>query len=127
FGFAIAGFADGTHVEHVKAIDRAGNVSTVDVTFTLDTGNPTITLASPPSGIATNHNINIAGQVADDRSGVARLQVSIDQGAFADVAFDANSGQFTYATTQDLSNQQADGGHTAQFKVTDVAGNSALA
>src|SRR5207248_961574 len=57
--------ADGPHTEHLKATDRAGNVSLFDVSFTLDTIAPTIHVTGPAAGLVTNQNVTITGDVAD--------------------------------------------------------------
>src|SRR5207248_1842966 len=43
--------ADGPHTEHLKATDKAGNVSLVDVAFTLDTVSPAIIVTAPAPGV----------------------------------------------------------------------------
>src|SRR5205085_1996077 len=99
--------ADGSHTEHLKATDNPCNVSFFDVTFVLDTIAAPITVSSPASGMTTNANITVAGQVADDRSGVAALQAALDGGAFSSVVL-GNGGSFSFATTLPL-NHTADG------------------
>jgi hypothetical protein len=125
FSFAINlslnGTADGPHTEHLKATDNAGNVSTLDVTFTLDTVPPTITVSSPAPGLVTNHNVTITGQVTDDRSGVASLQAALDNGAFTTVTV-GSGGAFSLATALALDGS-ADGAHAEHLKASDNAGN----
>jgi hypothetical protein len=114
--------ADGPHTVHLRATDRAGNVSPLtDFSFTLDTVAPTVSVASPASGLATNQNVTVTGQATDDRSGVAQLQVAVDGGAFSSVSFDA-SGSFSFATALALDHS-ADGPHTVHLWAADRAGN----
>jgi RHS repeat-associated protein len=113
--------ADGPHTEHLKATDNAGNVSSLDVSFTLDTVPPVITVTSPPPNTVTNQNVTVTGQVTDDRSGVASLQEAIDGGSYSPVAFDS-SGHFSFVTTLPLDST-ADGPHTVSLRATDSAGN----
>src|SRR5437660_10309272 len=90
--------ADGPHTEHLKATDNAGNASFFDVTFTLDTVAPTIAVSSPTNGQSTNSNVTVAGQVTDDRSGIASLQAALDAAAFAPLTL-GPGGSFSFATT----------------------------
>ena len=82
---------------------------------------PAVTLSGRTTGLLTNHNPTITGQVTDDVSGVASLQEQLDAGAFVPVPLDA-SGHFS-VTTPLPSNGTADGNHTIKFRATDKAGN----
>jgi RHS repeat-associated protein len=114
--------ADGSHTVHLRAADRAGNVSAVtDVSFTLDTVPPTVSITAPAPGLTTDSNITVTGRVSDDRAGVASLVGAVDGGAFAPVAFDA-SGNFSFTTALPLDDT-ADGPHVVHFQATDRAGN----
>lgn len=113
--------ADGQHIEHLKATDNAGNVSLVDVSFTLDTTAPTIRVNTPSPGSVTNHNVAVTGQVVDDRSGVASLQAALDGGSLAAVSLGAD-GTFNFGTNL-LLDHTADGLHIEHLKATDEAGN----
>ena len=54
------------------AADSFGNVSPViDLTFTLDTGLPAGSIASPAPGLVTNHNVTVSGIATDPLSGAA--------------------------------------------------------
>jgi hypothetical protein len=104
-------------------------VATFDLaTFniTKDTRPPKVTLNNVlPSG-ASNGNVTITGQVTDNLSGVAQLQVQVDGGTFVPLTFDPTTGNFTYTTSFALDGT-ADGGHTIGFQATDAAGNLAAA
>jgi RHS repeat-associated protein len=113
--------ADGPHTEHLRATDRAGNVSTSDVSFTLDTVSPAVSVTSPAPGLVTNRDVTITGQATDDRSGVVSLEELLDSGAFAVVSIDAN-GNFSLPTGLPLDGS-ADGPHTVRLRATDRAGN----
>ena len=82
---------------------------------------PSIVLTSPGAGLATNHNLLVAGRVTDALSGVASLQAQVDAGAFFNVAFDS-SGAFHFDTALPL-NGTADGSHTIHLRATSRAGN----
>ena len=74
----LGGSADGTHIVHIQATDRAGNVSSPsDLAFVLDTTPPDVALNGTPLD-PTNRNVTIDGHVTDALSGVATLQVLID-------------------------------------------------
>src|SRR5207248_3161758 len=91
------------------------------IQVTLDTVAPTVTVTAPALGVVTNRNVTVAGQVTDDRSGVASLEEALDGGTFAPVAFGAG-GDFSLATGLPLGGS-ADGSHTVQLRATDRAGN----
>ncbi|HEV3080238.1 MAG TPA: Ig-like domain-containing protein, partial [Gemmataceae bacterium] len=109
--------ADGMHTEHLRALDYAGNVSSVDVSVTLDTVPPTITVTAPAAGLVTNQNVTIIGTVSDAGDGVASLQAALDNGSFAAVTL-GSGGSFSLATTLPLDHT-ADGSHTEHLRATD--------
>lgn len=86
-----------------------------------DTTAPTISITSPPSGQTVSTNINIVGEVTDDRSGVVTLTVSIDGADAVPVTVD-NDGNFAFMTSFELDGSD-DGPHTLSFVGTDLAGN----
>ena len=86
-----------------------------------DTRAPTILLQSPASGTVVAENFAVAGRVLDNLSGVMRLNVQLDDGAFAELPFDA-AGNFTLTTTLPLDGS-ADAAHVLRFRGTDAAGN----
>ena len=91
---------------------------------TKDTTPPKVTLANVlPSG-ASNTNVTITGQATDNLSGVANLEVQVDTGAYAPLAFDPTTGVFSFTTSFALDGS-ADGSHTINFQATDAAGNAA--
>jgi hypothetical protein len=114
--------ADGPHTEHLKATDRAGNVSTLDFSFTLDTQAPVISVANPTGTVLTNQNITVSGTVSDALSGVQALQMAVDStsGPFTPVTL--TNGNFSFATALP-SNGSADGPHTIYLQASDKAGN----
>jgi hypothetical protein len=75
------------------------------------------------AGGASKTNVTITGQVTDNLSGVAKLQVQVDQGAFTALSFNAATGKFSFPTSFALDGT-ADGAHTINFLATDVAGNT---
>src|SRR5262249_7830875 len=113
--------ADGPHTEHLRATDRAGNVSFFDVSFTLDTVSPLVAVSTPAPGLVTNQNIALTGQVTDDRSGVASLQAALDGATFGAVSL-SGEGALRSATRLPLGHS-ADGPHAEHLRATDLAGN----
>jgi hypothetical protein len=73
---------------------------------------------------ASNTNVIVSGQVTDNLSGVASLQVQVDGGAYAPLTFDAATGHFSFTTSFPLDGS-ADGSHTINFQATDNADNLA--
>ena len=85
-----------------------------------DTVPPRVVL-DQTSGVVTNADPVITGDVTDKLSGVASLTVSLDGGAPGDVAFNADG---TFSVPVSLpTNGSADGPHTLEFIATDAAGN----
>lgn len=83
---------------------------------TVDTTPPRVTITTN-SGQLQNFSPAITGEASDDRSGVALLQVSIDNGGFADVPLLAN-GTFSFTPIAAF-----DGVHLVNFRALDKAGN----
>lgn len=86
-----------------------------------DTVAPTIFISSPTDSPTQNKNLTVTGKASDDRSGLASVQVSIDNGAFQNVTFTA-TGDFTFTTTFGTTGSN-DGAHSLRFRSTDRAGN----
>jgi hypothetical protein len=82
---------------------------------------PTVVIQSPETGLTTDTNVTVAGQVSDDLSGVASLECQVDSESFFDVSFD-ELGSFSFDTTLPLDGS-ADGEHTVRLRATDQAGN----
>jgi hypothetical protein len=125
FSFATAlalnGSADGNHTVHLQATDKAGNVTASNFSFSLDSVPPSITITSPASGLTTNTNPTITGQVIDSLSGVSNLQAELDSGGFISVTLDS-LGNFNYTTVLALDGS-VDGPHMVHFRATDKSGN----
>ena len=80
-----------------------------------DTTPPKVTLNNVlPSG-ASKTNVTITGQATDNLSGVAKLEVQVDTGAYAPLAFDPTTGDFSFTTPFALDGS-ADGLHTINFQ-----------
>ena len=123
-GLATDGSADGPHTVMLQATDRAGNMATTEVDFTLNTSAnqpPTITIASPASGSSVKVNPTIDGTVTGNN--VTTLLAQVDSTAAVPVPFDASTGAFSFTPSLALDGT-ADGLHTVYFTATDASGNS---
>jgi hypothetical protein len=108
-------------LDALAAGQALGNYVVRTFTVTADTQPPKVSITAPASGTTAAANTTITGQVIDNLSGVAKLEVQIDGGAYAPLAFDGHS-NFTLPTTF-ATNGSADGLHQFFFRGTDVAGN----
>ena len=112
---------DDDYTISLQAEDEFGNVSSIDVTFTLDTAAPAdVSLANPSDGLLTNTNITVNGQIPDP-SEVSLLEAQVDTNPFFSVGFDA-AGQFNFNTILALDGSE-DGTHTIRVRTIDTAGN----
>ena len=125
FSFPAGSLANGTHTVALMAADRAGNVATSDLGFTIQTAQPqapTITIQSPARGLPTNVDPVLAGNVvAAAGATVASLQAQVDSGAATTVTFAPATGGFQFTPALALDGT-ADGAHTVHFRATDSAG-----
>ncbi len=103
--------ANGRHTVTFTALDAAGNQSApANLSFTIQTSGPAVTIASPQDGQTFKADPTVTGQVA---SGVTHLQAAVDSGTAGDVAID---GQGHFAFTPTLpTDGSADGAHTVTF------------
>jgi len=114
---------DGGHQFCIQAVDRAGNITTVDTSFTIDATPPVITVLYPAnsSAIETNQPA-IKAQVNDALSGVvnASVKMTLDNNQVPAVFA---QGALTYTPAEPL----ADGAHQVLVAASDKAGNSSSA
>jgi hypothetical protein len=119
-------YADGTHTIAARAVDGAGNTKSVSrlVSFSNtpaapapDTSAPTVSISSPASGATVDGVITVAGS-ASDNVGVARVEVSVDGGAWA-----AANGTSSWSRSVDTSGWAAGSAHTIAARSIDTAGN----
>jgi hypothetical protein len=122
---SLHGRADGTHVVHFLAIDKAGNQTPVSYKFVLDTTAPVVVVKQPGPNLITNQDPTISGKVQDFANDLAQLQVSVDGATATSVTFDS-TGHFSFTPTLALDGS-ADGSHTVTFQATDQAGNQSAA
>ena len=109
-----AAYADGVHTIRVRADDGLGNVTTVDRAVTFDNTAPVMGAVPAINGktvTATSADLPVSAN--DATTGVAKLEASIDNGAWNTVA-NANTGAVTVIGA---------GSHTVKVRATDAAGN----
>jgi hypothetical protein len=72
------GITDGLKAVQCTAFDRAGNITTIKRTVTLDNHAPTVTFAKAPKNKArVSRNFPVTAKVTD-RYGIARVQVLVN-------------------------------------------------
>src|SRR5437773_2227126 len=109
--FVVAG--EGTHRVDYAAVDGAGNSETGDASVSIDSTPPLVVLEM--SGIPGREDwyvsdVLVSLRAEDGGSGLARLEVRLDGGSWAE-----------YASALPLT----DGVHTASYRASDAAGNIA--
>lgn len=101
---------DGDYTVKVLFVDDVGNQTTAQRSFTVDTGDPNVSITSPTSGqhvktgLTPGYTATDGGTAAEDLA----TQCKLDAGAYSDC------GPLTLS----------DGAHTLSVKSTDEAGNS---
>ena len=116
------GSVDGPHTIALRGTDLAGNSTTVDETFTLDTVAPSITITAAEERRRVSTSPTVAGILSDIGTGVASLQARLDAGVFTSVAVGAG-GSFSFATGL-ATDGSDDGAHVVTFEAADRAGNA---
>lgn len=128
--------ADGVHTLSATATDAVGRASTpATATVTVDNTAPTASFATPADGAFINDPsgegvaITIAGGVADNLSGIQRLQIQIDDRAWVPVALTGGD-RPEFPTTASWQHDwrlpggnAAQGRHTVRVRAFDRAGN----
>ena len=102
---------DGQHTVQVRMFDLAGNIDTAEVTFTLDSIAPVVTIVSPANGSWVNSAV-VTWEGSDAGTGILHYEYSLDGGAWMNVSM-AIEHDF-----QGLAPAQ----HTVQVKAVDRAG-----
>lgn len=113
------GSADGVHKIHLVATDPAGNVATRDVSFTLDTIPPSLSLLSPSATGSQTGSVPVSGTLTDSGSGLASAQVILDSGAPVPLTVGAD-GHFSQPLATTILSA---GPHQLEVDALDRAGN----
>ncbi len=109
---SFANVADGSYSVQVRAVDRAGNVSTTSSTsWTVDTVAPTLAFSQTPAATTSAVNMVFTFTATDSRTAVASIRCSVDMANFAD------------CTSPYTTPQLAVGNHNVRIQATDQAGN----
>jgi len=109
--------SEGSNTISARATDTAGNTKEASIDVISDTASPTVIISSPSNNSVLNTaTIAVSGTASDAGSGVQKVGVSVDGGAFATVT---GTSSWSY-TTSALS----DGTHTITARATDNAGNT---
>ncbi len=103
---------DANHTLEFYSIDREDAVEETKTANVPVDRNPPVFVARSPQPIVTTRNFVLSWKAEDEASGIARYEVSVDGSPFVSV------GQ---GTSQPLT--LADGEHSVQVRVFDVAGN----
>jgi hypothetical protein len=111
-------FSDGQHALQLVARDRAGLSYSVDQTFNIDTIQPSVTIDTTlPNWV--NGTITLNGTADDSRSGLASVELSLDNGQTWQAMTGTNAWSYTW-NTADGSN----GMREVRVRAIDQAGLS---
>lgn len=105
--------ADGNYTMYVRAYDRAGNFNETNVTVSVDTTAPVVTVSSPANGSYHGNGVVPVNWTVSDATGVSSVLIRFDNGTWVNVT------DVTSYTNGTLS----EGVHTVYFNATDVLGN----
>ena len=113
--------SDGEHAMWASAVDLAGTIYNLSISFTVDTAPPTVYIEYPGDGyIFGTPTIMFSGYVYDDTTFIPPGAISLTvDGVPVDFSYDPGSG--SVEATLSLT----DGYHTIVLKAEDAAGNEA--
>jgi hypothetical protein len=106
--------SDGTHTVKVRVTDLAGNTAVVNVSVISDTVIPQVAITSPVNNSYLAGELELTWQCSDE-CGITLREVKLDQL------------DWTTVDGSDYYCELSDGSHTFTVRVTDLAGNSAVA
>lgn len=113
---------DGSHVLRLRATDAVGNNSpSVDISFTLDTAAPIVSILGPVAGANLSVGAELFGQVLGGGSPLSEFRYAFDAQIPRSIPLPAADGSFRVPL--DLS-RLAPGNHTLRVTASDAAGNS---
>ncbi|MFP4609090.1 MAG: Ig-like domain-containing protein, partial [Candidatus Aenigmatarchaeota archaeon] len=113
--YTFTGLEDGTHTATVKAIDNVYHESYDEVSFTVDTVPPQLSISSPEQGaIYDDGEVTVEWQGSSETTDMDHYEVRLDNGAWEDVGLDES---YTFG---DLD----DGNHLVYVRAIDGAGHT---
>ena len=105
----------GGHTLEIEAHDNAGNIGYYFVNFTVDTHVPVVQITAPQDGDLFDRSIHgsvdVAWNVWDNQSGIDRVEVSLDTGAWIETN-----------DTHHIFDGVTDGDHQITVRAYDSAG-----
>ncbi len=123
WSFTPTGLADGAHTIVASSADRAGNIGTSTVTFTLDTTPPAVTeVLAQDTGASATDNYTSKSAVTGKGDANAVVHFTVDGSAVATTAVADATGSWIFNPAG-----LADGSHTIVATETDAAGNTGSA
>ena len=115
--------ANGGHSVTVRAYDASGNSALSSVAFTVsnvsapsDATAPEISITDPTEGASVDRQVSVGGTAADD-TGLATIEVKLDDGPFQPA-----TGTTSWNATLDAATA-TDGQHVVTARASDTAGN----
>ncbi|OPY32677.1 MAG: Periplasmic copper-binding protein (NosD) [Methanomassiliicoccales archaeon PtaU1.Bin124] len=113
--YEFTGLADGQHIVKVTAVSNARNSTTDEVSFTVDTVAPSLTILTPLNGTLFDQSTMTITWEAE--ANLASMHYRVDG-----LAWQALSNNAVSTTLEGLT----DGPHRIEIKATDLAGNEAV-
>ena len=106
---------EGRHTVVVNASDTVGWSTLRNISFSVDTYIPELTVTTPTDGeVLDSGSVKVTWTASDGGSGIANIQISVDGGPYEDL------GLLMTKTLQDLEN----GEHEVTIRATDGVGNA---
>jgi hypothetical protein len=110
--------SDGEHVFTLTAKDQAGNTTSIDHPWRVDTTAPTLDITEGPAALTLNENAAFRFQADDNGSGIDMVECRIDSGNWVSGSDCQNGDVWNF-----YPGPYASGNHKIQVKITDLAGN----
>ena len=111
---------DGTHKLKVVTVDLAGNSKSKEITFTIDTGTPSIIIRSPQDSVYYNSTSISLNITASDSTGLDIVEIYLDDELIAHCNCSGNT-SWSYST---VLTDLAEGLHSLKVTAVDVSNNS---
>ncbi len=113
--YTVTDLVDGLHTIHIRAVDKAGNQDTDQVSFEVDATPPELSITYPGSyETISNDTVSIEWTASDPESGIERIEISLDNQSWNQLDPDKRS--YTYSSL-------SDGEHTVDLRAVDTVEN----